>query len=113
MEAGVPKSGSPAPKSITSTPSRRRRSTVAVTFMVGELAIRVVRSANGVVIASLGASLCAGSSSAASWRPSLLDAGHLLAKTLLHYVGNEAVHAAAEREYFFDQPGADVAVLLG
>ena len=34
------KSGSPAPKSITSTPSRRSRSTVAVTFIVGECAMR-------------------------------------------------------------------------
>src|SRR5215510_6469991 len=45
IAAGVAKSGSPAPKSMTSTPSRRSRSTVAVTFIVGELAIRLVLSA--------------------------------------------------------------------
>jgi hypothetical protein len=45
----VPKSGSPAPKSITSTPDRRKRSTVAVTAMVAELAIREVRSASRVI----------------------------------------------------------------
>src|SRR5258706_14826194 len=43
---GVGKSGSPAPKSITSMPDRRRRSTVVVTFMVGDSAIRLVRSAS-------------------------------------------------------------------
>jgi hypothetical protein len=46
IASGVEKSGSPAPKSITSTPDRLRRSTVAVTFIVGDPAMRVVRSAS-------------------------------------------------------------------
>ncbi len=50
--SGVAKSGSPAPKSITSTPARRSRSTVAVTAIVGELAIRAVRSASRRAIMS-------------------------------------------------------------
>src|SRR6266545_1236824 len=98
IAAGVGKSGSPAPKSITSTPSRRRRSTVAVTFIVGELAIRPVRAARrGVMTAS----------------SFLLGPGDLLLEPAFDHVGNEAVDAAAESEHLFDQPGADVAVLLG
>ena len=49
MLAGVEKSGSPAPKSRTATPSRRRRSTVAVTFIVGDEAMRDVRLASWVM----------------------------------------------------------------
>jgi hypothetical protein len=37
---------------MTSTPERRNRSTVAVTFIVGELAIRMVRSASLVMASS-------------------------------------------------------------
>ena len=44
--SGVEKSGSPAPKSMTSIPDRRSVSTVAVTFIVGDEAMRVVRSAS-------------------------------------------------------------------
>ena len=49
MASGVPKSGSPAPKSITSTPERRSLSTVAATAIVADLAIREVRSANRAI----------------------------------------------------------------
>jgi len=49
MAPGVGKSGSPAPKSITSIPARRSLSTVAVTCIVAELAIRFVRSASRVI----------------------------------------------------------------
>ncbi len=42
---GVGKSGSPAPKSTTSAPSRRRRSASAETFSVEETLILDIRSA--------------------------------------------------------------------
>ena len=44
MLSGVGKSGSPAPKSTTSTPSRRRRSASAATFMVEDTLISAMRS---------------------------------------------------------------------
>src|SRR5579864_6245531 len=44
MLSGVGKSGSPAPKSTTSTPSRRRRSASAATFMVDDSLMRPTRS---------------------------------------------------------------------
>src|SRR5690349_19576440 len=43
--SGVGKSGSPAPKSTTSAPSRRRRSAVAATFMVDDSLIVDTRPA--------------------------------------------------------------------
>src|ERR1041384_521553 len=43
--SGVPKSGSPAPKSITSTPDRRSLFTAAPTAIVAAVAILEVRSA--------------------------------------------------------------------
>src|SRR5205807_5586958 len=46
IASGVPKSGSPAPKSITSTPERRNLSTAAPTAIVADVAILDVRSAN-------------------------------------------------------------------
>src|SRR5436189_404001 len=88
---GVGKSGSPAPKSMTSTPSRRRRSTVAVTFIVGEMAMREVRAASVI-------------------SDSLLS--YFLPKPLFDQFRHQAADAAAEREHFLDQPRADVGVLL-
>src|SRR5437016_7097843 len=94
--SGVGKSGSPAPKSITSTPSRRSLSTIAVTFIVGEPEMRFVRSAS-----------CAMRSSPCWLRRELLS------QPPLDHVGHEPVNAAAQREDFLDQPRADVRVLLG
>src|SRR5262245_14584665 len=47
--SGVGKSGSPAPKSTTSTPSRRSLSASAATFIVDETLIRPMRSASSRV----------------------------------------------------------------
>src|ERR1700693_2801354 len=49
MLSGVGKSGSPAPKSTTSTPSRRKRSASAATFMVDDSLMRDTRSARSRV----------------------------------------------------------------
>src|SRR3982751_3143541 len=50
MFPGVGKSGSPAPKSTTSTPSRRSRSASAATFIVEETLMVDMRSAISVVV---------------------------------------------------------------
>ena len=44
--SGVGKSGSPAPRSMTSNPCLRRFSAATVPFMVGDDAIRDIRAAN-------------------------------------------------------------------
>src|SRR5665213_46766 len=95
IASGVAKAGSPAPKSMTSTPSRRSRSTVAVTFMVGELEMRGARPAS--FTSGLRRRLC----------------GDLPSEARFDHVRHEAVHAPAEGEDFFDQARADVGVLLG
>ena len=53
MLSGVGKSGSPAPKSTTSTPSRRRRSASAATFIVDETVIRLMRSESSREVAGM------------------------------------------------------------
>src|SRR3954470_13503007 len=81
MASGVPKSGSPAPKSMTSTPDRRSLSTAAPTAMVADVAIRDVRSANRMISSS---------------RPYRL----FFPEPLLDELGHEAVNLAAEPEHF-------------
>src|SRR5215468_571421 len=95
--SGVPKSGSPAPKSITSTPDRRSLSTAAPTAIVADVAILEVRSANRAIVLLL------------SLRPHRL----LLAQTFLYHVGHQPVHFSAESEHFLDQPRADERILRG
>src|SRR5436309_8072256 len=120
MAPGVGKSGSPAPKSITSIPARRSLSTVAVTCIVAELAIRFVRSASRVIGSAfyfLPLSFCLRPFTF-DLLPFVFDARAnrlrlgLLAQPLLDQVGHQATHAAAEREDFLDQPRADVCVLF-
>src|SRR2546429_32027 len=82
--------GSPAPKSMTSTPDRRSLSTAAPTAMVADVAIREVRSARRMI---------------SSVRLKA-DATFLL-KTFFHQFRHQAVHLAPEREHFLDQPRAD------
>src|SRR3954471_8435079 len=84
MASGVPKSGSPAPKSITSTPDRRSLSTAAPTAMVADVAIRDVRSANRMISSS---------------RPYCL----FVSQPLLDELRHQAVDLPAEREHFLDQ----------
>ena len=69
----------------------------AVTFIVGDTAMRVVRSRQ------------------TSHASLVLRAvpRHLLAQALLDHVRAPGRDAAAEREHFLDQPRADVGVLLG
>src|SRR5258707_15758708 len=83
MASGVPKSGSPAPKSMTSTPARRSLSTAAPTAMVADVAILDVLSANRMI-------------------SSLRTDGLFFPQTLLDELGHQAVHLAAEAEHFLD-----------
>src|SRR6478609_5121817 len=53
MLSGVGKSGSPALKSTTSTPSRRKRSASAATFMVDDSLISDMRLANSSTLGIL------------------------------------------------------------
>src|SRR3954464_11286870 len=80
IASGVPKSGSPAPKSMTSTPDRRSLSTAAPPAMVADVAIREVRSAN------------------------LMISSYTCSQTFFHELWHQAVHLAAEPEHFLDQP---------
>src|SRR5215813_13111767 len=97
MGSGVPKSGSPAPKSITSTPDRRNSSTLAPTAIVADVAIREVRSANRAMIASI----------------TPVAQGVQPREPRLHQFRHQPVNLPAERKHFLDQAGADVRVLLG
>src|ERR1700674_4383520 len=102
MASGVPKSGSPAPKSITSTPARRSLSTVAVTAIVAELAIREVRSANRAMPlpSAVRRSVFYVSRSTSDPR------GLLVPQASFHHVRHEPVYSPAEREHLLDQPRA-------
>src|SRR5918999_2268635 len=82
---GVGKSGSPAPKSTTSTPWRFNFAASPATFIVGDVDTLLIRSANMTFVP----------------------------QTALDDFGDQTVHLAAERKHFFNQPRADVGILLG
>ena len=97
MCSGVGKSGSPAPRSTTSMPCRRKRSASALTLSVGDGAICDIRRQS-------------------SCRPRVAEApapaGRLEAR-LLDDGRHQSADLAAEPEHFLDQPRARVGVLLG
>src|SRR5258706_332707 len=105
--SGVGKSGSPAPKSITSTPARRNWSTFAVTFMVGDPEMRFVRAASSAMVSSSTRPL----SAVCSMR-SPQSCRYFLAEPGLDHVGHQPMNAPAQGEHLFDQPRTDVGVLL-
>src|SRR5438093_9830220 len=86
---GVGKSGSPAPKSTTSTPCRFSFSASAATFIVGDAATRPIRSANITFPLFL-----------------LLQSRH-------DNFRDQTPDLSTERKDFLDDPRADVRVLLG
>src|SRR5215472_16883755 len=119
IASGVPKSGSPAPKSITSTPDRRSLSTAAPTAIVADIAILEVRSANRAIDLLL-----------PSVRSVRLQADYLVrrkpdttgelrphrlffSQPFLDQFGHKAMDLAAKREHFLDQPRADERILRG
>src|SRR5215831_3709504 len=119
IASGVPKSGSPAPKSITSTPDRRSLSTAAPTAIVADVAILEVRSANRAIALRLQ------SVRRVRLQPDqivrlkadttceLCPHRLLLSQPLLDQLGHQPVHLPAEREHFLDQPRADERILRG
>src|SRR5260221_401490 len=83
---------------------------VAVTLMVGELEMRVVRSARddmGTLTRATCELSIARSTSALRRRA----CGQFREQALLDHVRYEPVHAPAKREHLFDQPRAGVGVL--
>src|SRR5687768_1062935 len=86
---GVGKSGSPAPKSTTSTPWRFSFAASPATFIVGDVETLLIRSASMDF-------------------PSLF-----FSQPALHDLGHETAHLATEREHFLDEPRRNVGVLLG
>src|SRR5579885_3027374 len=98
MLSGVGQSGSPAPKSTTSTPSLRSFSASAATFMVDETLIREMRSAIGFAIACITVRLCP------FYKIRMIQA---LVQPRLHRRRHQAGDIPAELENFFDQTGAD------
>src|SRR5271168_2079934 len=95
MFSGVGKSGSPALKSTTSTPSRRSLSASAITFMVEETLMSEMRSAVlgacrvGVIVLEL--TRCFKS----------------FAQALFHEGWDEACNVSAEADDYLDQSGTD------
>src|SRR4051794_18270195 len=92
MLSGVGKSGSPAEKSTTSTPSRRSLSASAMTFMVDETLMREMRSA---VEEGLFCVIC------------LLRNLNSRPKALLDEGRNQPQNIPAERDDFLHEPRAD------
>src|SRR5215469_7068337 len=117
--SGVPKSGSPAPKSITSMPERRSLSTAAPTAIVADVAILEVRSANRAIALRLQSvrSVRLQADYLVRLKPDttceLCPHRLLLSQSLLDHVGHQPVHFPAEREHFFDQPRTDERILRG
>src|SRR5687768_16741188 len=87
---GVGKSGSPAPKSSTSTPCAFNRIASAATFIVGDTPIRP----------ALAASMNSG--------PHRMLRRAFVAQPRLDDVRHQAVYGAAERHDFLDQARAHV-----
>src|SRR4051794_41114533 len=93
---GVGKSGSPAPKSTMSTPCAFSLSASAVTFIVGDMAMRAVRAAS-----------CMDSG------PQRRAAAALPAQPLVDNGWHEVRDRAAERDHFFHDPRADIGIGFG
>src|SRR5215468_4686586 len=98
MLSGVGKSGSPAPKSTTSTPSERSFSASEETFMVEETLMEEIRSAIWLSNACI-----AFSYTSLNWIR-LLDPG---LEPLFNQRRYQSRDIAAKRDHFFHQPGAD------
>src|SRR5436190_23648094 len=89
MLSGVGKSGSPALKSTTSTPSRRWRSASAATFIVDDSLIHEILSASSCTVGI------------AVFTPqSLLFCRNLFPQPLFHQRRHDSAHVAAQRGYF-------------
>src|SRR5205823_3227989 len=97
MLSGVGKSGSPAPKSTTSTPSARSFSASDATFMVDDTLMEEMRSAIGFMAVCISVWLC----------PFQFRFRHPLLQPHLHRGRHQAGNIPAEAEDFFHQAGTD------
>src|SRR5215469_8364168 len=100
MLSGVGKSGSPAPKSTTSTPSRRRRSASAETFIVEETLMVEIRSAISAVA-------CMGITS------SLNSARKFRTQAVRNDWWHKLRNIATKRYNLFDHAGAEEGIFFG
>src|SRR5947209_7134386 len=100
MLSGVGKSGSPAPKSTTSTPSARSRSASCATFKVDDTLMEEIRSAIGLAVACITLGL----------RPFTFGFGNTPPQPLLDRRRDEPRNIAAEAENFLHQARADEGV---
>src|SRR6185436_5781323 len=98
MLSGVGKSGSPALKSTTSTPSRRWRSASAATFMVDDSLIQEILSANSCTVGIT------------SLLP-MSDCNSLL-QSLLDQRRHHVAHVSTQRGHFLHQVRADKRIFL-
>src|SRR5215468_5793662 len=96
MLSGVGKSGSPAPKSTTSTPSERSFSASAETFIVEETLMVEIRSAIGLIAA------CMAFRSSSPLRNGF-GFGQSCAQSRFDRSRHQAGHIASERKNFFHQ----------
>src|SRR6266853_1602737 len=104
MFSGVGKSGSPAPKSTTSAPSRRNRSASAITFMVDDTLMREILEASApfVGIGVICIIAC-----------SLMCFAHSKLEPLFDQRRHQSRYIAAERSHFLYQLRADERIRFG
>src|ERR1051325_9822368 len=100
MLSGVGKSGSPAPKSTTSTPCWRSRSASAATFMVEETLMEEIRSAISMLAWTCMLSIL---TSFIQCR----DSGKAIPEAFLDDRRDQPGNIAAQPEHLFHQPGAE------
>src|SRR5580700_1478790 len=96
MLSGVGKSGSPAPKSTTSTPSARSFAASAATFMVEDSLIDDIRSAIALATACM-----------VFLRPFMLNIRQPALQPLFHGGRHQPGDIPAQTENFLHQAGAD------
>src|SRR5579859_2915278 len=101
MFCGVGKSGSPAPKSTTSLPSRRRRSASAATFMVDDALISEILSASAWVVGIALVSLL------------LILLRDAAAQALFNQRRHQRGDVASERRHFLHQLRTDEGIRFG
>src|SRR5689334_10551317 len=103
MLSGVGKSGSPAPKSTTSSPSARRRSASCETFIVDDTLMEEIRSAMGLaVLACMLLGL----------RPFAIGFGKAPPQPFLDRRRHQSRDISTQTEDLLDQPRADEGVGL-
>src|SRR5688572_20431841 len=97
MCCGVGKSGSPAPRSMTSMPFALSAIASAATFIVGDMAMRVARAANELELPM-------------SSGPQRFTRELFLAQPAFDDLWNDVLHGSAQGDHFLYETRADVGV---